>query len=119
MGSVHPELADKTGEKSVSQEGGLARQEDSKDRVCSPHCCSQNSSLSPLVLHKSFWGEMQLSKTETLKQRPLLLLRDYDSSPVKREKRREGDRLAKLEAGLFPRQQKRQWCDSYTASVSW
>lgn len=118
MGSVHPELADKTGEKSVSQEGGLARQEDSKDRVCSPHCCSQNSSHHWFYTRAS-GGEMQLFKTKTLQQRPLLLLRDYDSSPVKREKRREGDRLAKLEAGLLPRQQKRQWCDSYTASVSW
>jgi hypothetical protein len=48
-----------------------------------------------------------------------LLLRGYDSSPLKREKRREGDRLAKLEAGLLPRQQKPQWCDSYIASASW
>lgn len=46
-----------------------SRQEDSKDRVCSPYCCSQNSSDYGFSTRVSV-GEMQLPKTKKLKQRP-------------------------------------------------
>lgn len=46
---------------------------------------------------------MQLPKT---KAKASLLLRDCDSSPMKKEKGSKGDRLAKLEAGLLPRREK-------------
>lgn len=53
-------------------------------------------------LQEFLWEKCSCLK---LKQRPSCL-RDCDSSPMKREKGSEGDRLAKLEAGLLPRREK-------------
>ena len=78
MGNVHPEAGRQDRQKALqpgerSSFNGAPKlgpeQEDSKDRVSSAYCCSQNSSGYGFSTRVSV-GEIQLPKTKKLKQRP-------------------------------------------------